>query len=115
NATTQTTHDWDQIFVDATVPAPAGEHGFRCPSTGGATSGADACSFITDQTNSRSDDIFTGGGSKDTLGIQPGPWLFTDAKPQAKDDIAHAYAAEYTAANGDDILYAGLDRYDNRG
>ena len=115
NATTQTTHDWDQIFVDATVPAPPGEHGFRCPSTGGATSGADACSFISDLSNSRDDDIFTGGGSKDTLGIQQGPWLFTDSKPQAKDDITHAYAAAYTASNGDVILFAGLDRFDNSG
>jgi hypothetical protein len=61
------------------------------------------------------DDIFTGGGSKDTLGIQQGQWLFTDAKPQAKDDITHAFAAMYTAPNSDVILYCGLDCYDNSG
>src|SRR5262249_2697506 len=65
---------------------------------------------------SRTDDIFTGGGSKDTLGIQQGQWLFTASKPQAKDDITHAFAATYTdPATGDVILYAGLDRFDNSG
>src|SRR5439155_10953136 len=45
-----------------------------------------------------------------------GRWLFTGSKPQAKDDITHAFAAMYTdAATGDVILYAGLDRYDNSG
>ena len=51
---------------------------------------------MTDAVNSNTDDIFTGGGSKDTQGIQDGPWLFTDSKPQAKNDITHAYAAMYT-------------------
>src|SRR5439155_18259862 len=77
---------------------------------------ATAHSFVTDAVSSRSDDIFTGGGSKDTLGIQQGKWLFTNGKPQAKDDITHAYAAMYAdPATGDNILYAGLDRYDNSG
>jgi uncharacterized repeat protein (TIGR01451 family) len=75
-----------------------------------------AHSFVTDAVNSNGDDIFQGGGSKDTLGIQKGPWLFTDSKPQAKDDIAHAFAATYTDPTTDDvILYAGLDRFDNEG
>src|SRR5439155_21273088 len=75
-----------------------------------------AHSFVTDAVNSRTDDIFQGGGSKDTLGIQSGKWLFTNSKPQAKDDITHAFAATYTdAATKDVILYCGLDRYDNSG
>ena len=78
--------------------------------------GSFAHSFVTDAVNSRADDIFTGGGSKDTRGIQNGPWLFADSKPQAKDDITHAYAAMYTdPATEHVILYAGLDRYDNSG
>ena len=49
-------------------------------------------------------------------GIQAGRWLFTASKPQAKDDIAHAFAALYVdPATGDTILYAGLDRFDNSG
>jgi uncharacterized repeat protein (TIGR01451 family) len=75
-----------------------------------------ASSFVTDAVNSRDDDIFTGGGSKDTQGIQQGRWLFTGSKPQAKDDITHAFAATYVDPATDDvILYAGLDRYDNSG
>src|SRR4029453_60353 len=82
----------------------------------GTTSGALASSFVTDAFNSRSDDIFTGGGSKDTLGIQDGQWLFANAKPQAKNDITHAYAAAYTdPSNGHLLLYVGLDRFDNSG
>src|SRR5262249_60086831 len=43
-------------------------------------------------------------------------WLFTDSKPQAKNDIMHASAAMYTdPSNGHVILYAGLDRFDNSG
>jgi uncharacterized repeat protein (TIGR01451 family) len=75
-----------------------------------------AHSFVTDAVNSRTDDIFTGGGSKDVLGIQQGQWLFTESKPQAKDDITHAYAAMYVDPATDDvILVAGLDRFDNSG
>jgi uncharacterized repeat protein (TIGR01451 family) len=78
--------------------------------------GSVARSFVTDKVNSTADDIFTGGGSKDILGIQQGKWLFTNSKPQAKDDITHAFAAMYTdPATQDVILYAGLDRYDNSG
>src|SRR5262245_10258471 len=103
NVTTTTTHDWDQVFADNNVLPPP-------------VSGAIASAFVTDVVNSNTDDIFTGGGSKDTQGIQQGPWLFTASKPQAKHDITHAYAARYTdPSNGHSILYAGLDRYDNSG
>ena len=64
-----------------------------------------ASSFVTDPVNSRSDDIYTGGGSKDTLGVQNGPWLFANSKPQGKNDIMHAFAAIYTdPSNGHTIL-----------
>src|SRR5437867_7507356 len=55
---TTVSHDWDQVYADnQTTPA-------------GTTSAAVASSFVTDKVNSNTDDIFTGGGSKDTLGIQ---------------------------------------------
>src|SRR5437870_4904357 len=100
---TTTSHDWDQVFADNGVtPPPA--------------SGAVASSFVTDKVNSTADDIFQGGGSKDTLGIQQGQWLFTPSKPQPKDDITHAYAAAYNdSSNGHLVLYSGLDRFDNSG
>src|SRR5437867_7602726 len=96
NVTTTTAHDWDQVFA--------------------GTSGALAANFVTDAVNTTADDIYTGGGSKDTLGIQQGQWLFTGSKPQGKNDITHAYAAAYTdPSNGHLLLYAGLDRFDNSG
>jgi uncharacterized repeat protein (TIGR01451 family) len=99
---TTTSHDWDQVFNDIV--------------NGTSTSGAIAASFLTDAVNTTADNIFTGGGSKDTVGIQQGPWLFTDSKPQGKDDITHAYAATYTdPSNGHLLLFAGLDRFDNSG
>src|SRR5262249_11370344 len=106
SGSTTTSHDWDQVFADnqPQLAAPI------------ATSGALASTFVTDVVNSTGDDILTGGGSKDTQGIQQGPWLFTASKPQAKNDITHAYAAAYTDPdNGHLILYAGLDRFDNSG
>src|SRR5438552_12290170 len=69
NTATTTTHDWDQVFADNnTTPPPV--------------SSALASAFVTDKFNSNTDDIFTGGGSKDVHGIQDGPWLFTASKPQ---------------------------------
>jgi uncharacterized repeat protein (TIGR01451 family) len=104
SGSTTTSHDWDQVYADNSVNPPT------------KTSGALASTFVTDKVNSNGDDIFTGGGSKDTLGIQQGKWLFTTSKPQGKDDITHAYAAAYTDPTNDHlILYAGLDRFDNSG
>jgi hypothetical protein len=79
-----------------------------------------ASTFITDPVNANSDDLFTGGSSKDTLGIQSGPWLFTNTKPQGKDDLEHAFAGMLIVpgglpAAGDRMLVAGTDRYDNSG
>jgi hypothetical protein len=106
-----TSHDWDQIFADAGSPT-SGSKSF----TAGPTSGANAGSFVFDAVNTTGDDIFTGGGSKDTNGLQEGPWLFTDGKPQGKDDIENAFAAQYVdPATNDVILYAGADRFDNSG
>src|SRR5262245_44063242 len=105
------THDWDQIFADA-QPLVNGDGTF----TNGSTSGATAGSFFADAVNSNQDDIFTGGGSKDTLGVQQGRWLFTGSKPQGKDDITHAFATAYVdSSTGHLILYAGMDRFDNSG
>jgi uncharacterized repeat protein (TIGR01451 family) len=96
-----TSHDWDRVFLDVVNRT--------------STSGAIAGSFVTDAVKSARDDIFT-GRSRDTQGIQAGPWRFQEAKPQAPNDISHAYAATYVDPNtGHVLLYAGLDRYDNSG
>src|SRR5438552_1965688 len=49
SGSTTTSHDWDQVYA---------------PGTYGAN-GALATAFVTDAVNSSTDDIFTGGGSKD--------------------------------------------------
>ena len=105
----QNGHDWDQVYADKL--------------NGTSTSGALALSFVTDKVNTTQDDIFQGGGSKDTQGLQGGPWLYTASKPQGKDDITHAYAAAYNIPNGCGpnttpchvAIYFGVDRYDNSG
>ena len=51
SGSTTTSHDWDQVFA--------------------GTSGAIANGFLTDKVSSNTDDIFTGGGSKDILGPPP--------------------------------------------
>jgi hypothetical protein len=76
-------------------------------------------SFVNDPVGGN-DNILTqpggGGGAKDTNGFSVWTWKAGGVvKPQAKDDIAHAYAAAYTAANGDVLIYFGLDRFDNSG
>ncbi|HKB35807.1 MAG TPA: M57 family metalloprotease, partial [Gemmataceae bacterium] len=89
-----------------------------------STSGARAVDFVNDAINTTKDNIFNAGGSKDISGIQQGPWLWTNSKPQGKDDIVNAAAALYTEPSGDltkypnpgdVILYAMVDRYDNSG
>jgi uncharacterized repeat protein (TIGR01451 family) len=94
-------HDWDQVFLDVVHRT--------------STSGAIAGSFVTDAVKSTADDVFT-GRSRDTAGVQAGPWRFQNAKPPASNDIAHAFAATYVdPANGHLLLFAGLDRYDSGG
>jgi hypothetical protein len=57
--------------------------------------------------------IFTTGGSKDPLPI--GSWKHKDGSVPDKDDITNAYAANYEASNGDQVIYFGADRYANDG
>src|SRR5262249_3913543 len=60
--------------------------------------------------NSFNDNMFTGGGSKDTSGITQ--WQWKTQQPQDKDDIAAAFRV--TAAHGvsrDTPAVAGMDRY----
>lgn len=52
--------------------------------------------------------IFTGGGSKDNSDIPN--WASKSGSVPDKDEIQNAYAASYTAANGDVVLVFGADR-----
>ncbi|HVL53276.1 MAG TPA: DUF11 domain-containing protein, partial [Vitreimonas sp.] len=68
--------------------------------------------FINDPVNARTDNIFTGGGSKDDLNTTS--WAWTTGTAPDKDDISHAFAAAYESS-GNTFVYFGLDRYANNG
>ena len=112
--------DDDAIFEldgNAVNDAAAGDDWANALAYPGHTAAGNALAqtWTTDATNTTSDTEFTGGGSKDTQGIQSGAWLWNTSKPQPKADIAHSFAAAYTLANGDIGIYFGMDRYDNSG
>ncbi len=62
--------------------------------------------------------FFTGGGSKDTNGIQDGPWKYKVVSDQVpdKNDIINAFAAAYDDPDdGHTIFYFGLDTFSVKG
>jgi hypothetical protein len=102
--------DWDKVF--------------------GGTSGAERTSFVTDGFGA-GDSILNGGATKDINDLQPS-WLWkqtTTTSVQDKDDIEHAFAAQYrvdksgagqqcgtSGATADCVLlYFGADRFSNSG
>ena len=68
--------------------------------------------FNTDPLSQTTDDIFTGGGSKDQQPISN--WNWTTGSVPDKDNIEHSFAASYDK-NGHTFVYFGLDRYANNG
>jgi uncharacterized repeat protein (TIGR01451 family) len=108
-------HDWDQVFVDF-------QNHFTT-NTAGAAPGGEA--FINDLITSTSDDIFTGGSSKDPNALAG--WLYKTGKPQPKNDIENVAGAVYyynpttglidnPPQPGDHlILYVMVDRYSHSG
>jgi hypothetical protein len=105
--TTQTI-DWDSLF-DANgdelgLPANFTASGFHrdfLVKTSGSFDTSDQTTFST--------------GSKDTLPITPGWQCNFDNNVNSKIDVMNAYAAAYTAPNGHEILYFGLERNTNTG
>ncbi|GIW20906.1 MAG: hypothetical protein KatS3mg065_1202 [Chloroflexota bacterium] len=80
----------------------------------GGSSSALVTQFITDPTDSNTDDTFTGGSTKDDLPLSGWLWKTAKATP-IKNDIAHAFAALYTNDGGDKIAYFGLDKIEADG
>src|SRR5262245_1210657 len=104
NAITQTTHDWDQVYND---PVLTPGH-----NTSGSIPGAVV--FIHDPVNSPTDNIFTGGASKDYNNLNQ--WQIGQGTPQTKADLADVYAAAYQVPVGGQthtIIDFGADRFDN--
>ena len=88
--------DWDMVCPDTHADGAA-----QC--IGGTT--ADTARFVDDFPPANAT-IFTGGGSKDDLDIDSGPWLWKHGQVPDKDNLLHGYAARY-----DDHLYFGADRF----
>jgi hypothetical protein len=105
--TTQTL-DWDSFF-DADGGEKALPAGFTASSfdrdfltnADGSFNTADTTTFAT--------------GSKDTLGISPGWQCSFSNNVNSKIDVMNAYAAAYTAPNGDELLYFALEKNANEG
>jgi hypothetical protein len=121
DATTEATppppFDWDKVYAQCITENKCGENP-------GATDGANVRSFVTDRFNVNNDTIFTGGSTKD--GLPLAGWQWTEASVQAKNDLEHAYAAEYQTvkeceeANPSNcanhtVLFFGTDRFSNNG
>jgi uncharacterized repeat protein (TIGR01451 family) len=68
--------------------------------------------FKTDPLSQQTDDIFTGGSTKDDLNTSG--WHWTTGSVPDKDNIEHAYAVSYEK-DGHTFVYFGLDRFANNG
>jgi hypothetical protein len=79
-------------------------------------SGAACTLNSTSTTFCTSDDTTYATGSKDTLGIGNGGWQCNhDANVNSKIDIMNSYVASTTNADGDLILYFGLEKNKSNG
>ncbi|MFC3530805.1 hypothetical protein ACFOLG_01265 [Vogesella facilis] len=88
----------------------------------GGNDHAFARAFVDDPTGSAETSFYTGGGSKDEEAIDTSlgankSWQYDNANDVVpdKDDIAHAFAAAYKAADDHIIFYFGADRFDTSG
>jgi hypothetical protein len=113
--------DWNDIFTavgaNTSVVNPANNPGFThadfVRDFGVKDPTTKDCSFTsTDTTKDLCTKDFTtfATGSKDTLNITPGWQCNVDNNVNNKIDIMNAYAASYTASNGDHIIYFGMEK-----
>ena len=99
--------DWDDLF-----DANGGE---KALPTGFTASGFERDFLNTGTTFITSDNSTYATGSKDTLPITPGWQCNHDSNVNSKIDITNAYAAAYTNADDEEILYFALERNTNTG
>jgi hypothetical protein len=72
-------------------------------------SGDDTANASTFKTDPLGQTIFTTGGSKDDLDVPN--WQYTAGSVPDKDELMHAYAAQYTGSDSHVYLYFGADRF----
>ena len=103
--------DWDQVYAEVQEDPTAEFH--TC-----ADIGADACTWAHDDF---AVSVFTTGGSKDDLNINPLPgesgtgWKWTDSSVPDADEILDGFAAKYTDTNDHQLIFFGADRYATNG
>lgn len=124
--------DWATIYTEYTGGAASGAFAISFIEdtfANGEISGPDTPQWVTDRTPEVS--FYTGGGSKDTLGIQElkgkdgqNGWKYKTVNDQVpdKNDIVNAFAAAYEGPDGDDpgtdpdtYFYFGMDTFSVNG
>jgi uncharacterized repeat protein (TIGR01451 family) len=109
NATTQTTHDWDQVYNDAVLHP--GQN------TSGSIPGA--VGFVHNVVNKSGlgdGIIFTGGQSKDINDVNQ--WQWSVGTPQDKANLSDVFAVAYSVPSGGvnhTVINFGADRFANNG
>jgi len=106
-------HDEGLFELDGNAvsdPAVAGDDWDKVKA---GTSSAFSTKFDHDLVDSQNDDTFK-GSTGDDQAISDWRWVTAKAS-QAKNDIADAFAAAYTAKNGHTIAYFGLDKWEADG
>jgi hypothetical protein len=100
--------DWDSLFDSS---------GGKKALPAGFTASVFHRDFLTNANGSfnTTDGSTYATGSKDTLAITPGWQCNFDNNVNSKIDVMNAYAAAYTSAGGDQILYFALERNSNAG
>jgi hypothetical protein len=96
--------DWDNVCRQVT--------GTNCSTTTGAPD-ATATEWVAEPNLDST--IFTGGGSKDPIDISSWNWKNGAGGLPAKDNLLHSFAARYTTAQNEQVLFFGSDRWDNSG
>ncbi len=103
-------HDEGLFELDGNTANAGGTAGDDWDSHPGAT--GNRYLFINDPLDQQTDDIYTGGSTKDDLNTTG--WLWTTGSVPDKNNIEHAFAASYVK-DGHTFVYFGLDRYANDG
>jgi uncharacterized repeat protein (TIGR01451 family) len=103
-------HDEDLFELDGNTANSGSIAGDDWDSHPGET--GNAFIFKNDPLSQATDNVFTGGGSKDQQPISAWAWK-TGSVPD-KDNIEHAFGAAYQK-DGHAFVYFGLDRYANNG
>jgi len=121
--------DWDKVCYEVAVKPVAEGGGGLSPAAatakcgiGTPTTGATETAWTAEPDRAAS--IFVGGGSKDPQDLNQWAWKDAGGLPD-KDNLEHSFAARYSlppsthcpsgTALTCELLYAGLDRFDNSG